>query len=272
MKRQFRFPRLSTDSIQQNVQHRLASTAALAIYGLGGIYTFIPKNACSTLRYSLAIHNGFLREGDDPGWIHSNNEVFRASQQHMAEARYTFVVLRCPYRRLASAFLDKVVSADALARVLVAKSAAPQDIEAVRAQDIHALSFADFARICLSPPSRIIDFHWLPQVTFLVYEDYDDWFSVEAFDDATERLENRGFKVHDTRGIIDHSTAKFEKIGGNFSRVPAGEIYQMKREGKVPSSESLFDDETRALVLRLYKPDIELFSDKIGASQLMFPQ
>lgn len=271
MNRQLRFARASNDSVQQNAQHRLAAKTALAVYGLGGVYTFIPKNACSTLRYSLAIHNGYLREGDDPEWIHNNNETFCADRRQVAEARYTFVVLRCPYRRLASAFLDKVVSADSLARVLVAKSGASRDIDAVQAHEIHALSFADFARICLSPPSRIVDFHWCPQFNFLIYEDYDDWFSVEAFDIASDRLENRGFKVHDTRNLIDHSTAKLKKISGDFSHVPAAEIYQMKREGKVPSSESLFDDETRALVHQLYKRDIELFADKLGASQMMFP-
>jgi hypothetical protein len=271
MNRRLRFARLSNDALQRNSMHQVAVRAALAIYGLGGVYTFIPKNACSTLRYSLAIHNGFLREGDDPEWIHNNNETFYAEQRQLIEARYTFVVLRCPYRRLASAFLDKVVSADQVARVLVAKSGSTADIEAVRGPDIHALCFADFVRTCLAPPSRYVDFHWYPQVNFLIYEDYDDWFSLEKFDVATEQLENRGFKVHDTRSVIDHSTVKFEKVSGNFARVPAGEIYRMKREGKVPTYEALFDDETRALVPRLFRKDIEVYIEKFGASNLLFP-
>jgi hypothetical protein len=270
MNRLLRHARLSNVSLQHNGAHAFANRRALAIFGLGAIYTYIPKNACSTLRYSLAIHNGYLRPGDDPEWIHNNNAVFVADKQQLAEAKYTFVVLRCPYRRLASAYLDKVVGADALARVLVAKSRAPEDIEAVTAEDLHRLSFADFANTCLSPPSGVVDSHWYPQIGCLVYEDYDDWFSVEAFDQATETLTRRGLVVHDTRDRIAHSTTRFEKVEGSFANVPAGELYRMKRQGTVPHYESLFDDATRAKVAQDYADDIALYRDKIGPQGLMF--
>jgi len=271
MNRLLRFARLSTNDVRKNSFHQLASKQALSIYGIGAVYSFIPKNACSTLRYSVAVHNGFLEPGDDPDWIHSNNETFCATQQQIVEAKYNFVVLRCPYRRLASAYLDKVVSADALARVLVSKSTSREDMDAVTAEDLHRLSFNDFVRLCLLPPSRVVDFHWYPQINFLMYEDYDDWFSVEAFDVATERLAQRGFVVHDTRDKITHSTKKYQKVEGNFSRVPAGEIFRMKHEGKVPSYEAMFDNETRQLAAQMFKQDVELFAAKIGADKLMFP-
>jgi len=270
MNRQLRFARLSNENVQQNGAHSFAHRRALAVYGLGGVYTYIPKNACSTLRYSLAIHNGYLRPGDDPEWIHNNNATFIADRRLLAEAEYTFVVLRCPYRRLVSAYLDKVVGASVLARVLVAKSGAPEDIEAVRAPDIHALSFADFARICLSPPSGAVDSHWYPQINCLVYEDYDDWFSVEAFDKATETLARHGLVVHDTRDRIAHSTASLEKIEGRFANVPAGELYRMKLAGQVPLYESLYDDETRVVVAQNFASDIAVYRDKLGPEGLMF--
>ena len=270
MNRRLRFARLSNGNLQHNGLHAFAHRRALAVYGISAVYTYIPKNACSTLRYSLAIHNGYLWPGDDPEWIHENNATFVADRRLLAEAAYTFVVLRCPYRRLVSAYLDKVVGASVLARVLVARSNAPEDLEAVTAGDLHALSFADFARICLSPPSGAIDSHWYPQVNCLVYEDYDDWFSVEAFDKATETLARRGLAVHDTRDRIAHSTAGLDKIGGDFAKVPAGEIYRMRQAGKVPHYESLYDEETRAVVAENYASDIALYRDKLGPEGLLF--
>ncbi len=270
MNRQLRFARLSNGNLQNNGLHAFAHRRSLAIYGLGAVYTYIPKNACSTLRYSLAIHNGYLRRGDDPEWIHENNATFVADRRLLAEASYTFVVLRCPYRRLASAYLDKVVGASVLARVLVARSNRPEDLDAVTAPDLHALSFAEFARICLSPPSGAVDSHWYPQVNCLVYEDYDDWFSMEAFDKASAALGQRGFVVYDTRDRIPHSTAGLEKVDGAFARVPAGEIYRMKQTGQAPTYEALYDAETRAVVRENYATDIELYREKIGPDGLMF--
>lgn len=270
MNRQLRYTRRSIENVQQNARHGFAHRRAMALYGLDAIYTFIPKNACSTLRYSVAIHNGHLQVGDDPNWIHANNATFMADQRQLAEARYTFVVLRCPYRRLVSAYLDKVVSANLSARVLVAKSGSQQDIEAVTAPEIHALNFVDFARICLAPRSGHVDFHWYPQKYFLVYEDYDDWFSVEAFDQATAVLAERGFAVHDTRDTIEHSTTRFEKVDGAFARVPAGELHRLKQAGQVPRYEALFDDEARALVAHNFAADIRLYAEKIGPKGLMF--
>ena len=90
--------------ISQNDLFTFSSRYALSIYPIDAIYTFIPKNACSTLRYSIAIANGFLEDISEIEWIHSNNETFISTQREIALAKYTFVVLRCPYTRVASCF------------------------------------------------------------------------------------------------------------------------------------------------------------------------
>lgn len=137
-------------------------------------------------------------------------------------------------------------------------------------QDILRLSFSDFARLCLAPPSKTIDFHWIPQVAFLVYEDYDDWFSVENFPAATDKLRKIGFTVHDTRDLIPHSTYRDTKIEGAFSQVPASKIAELRSEGKVPDYSSLYDEETTAIVKSSYASDVRLYSDKIGPEHLLF--
>ena len=47
-----------------------------------------------------------------------NNEAFNASQKEIAQAVYTFIILRCPFRRVASAFLDQILEGDSTFRDL----------------------------------------------------------------------------------------------------------------------------------------------------------
>ena len=64
----------------------------LLIYSLEAVYSFIPKNACTSLRFSIAVSNGFLKEISDLHWIHENNDTFQPSKRETAIAKYTFVV------------------------------------------------------------------------------------------------------------------------------------------------------------------------------------
>lgn len=45
-------------SLSTNFQHTFAARHALLHWPSGAVATFIPKNACSTLRLSLAVANG----------------------------------------------------------------------------------------------------------------------------------------------------------------------------------------------------------------------
>lgn len=59
--------------ISKNIPHKFSESYALSIYKTRSIYSFIPKNACSTLRFSVAVANGFLKDLKDVEWIHYNN-------------------------------------------------------------------------------------------------------------------------------------------------------------------------------------------------------
>jgi hypothetical protein len=270
MNRTLRYARTLNVPLSDNMHHSFAAGQALAIYGNNAVYSFIPKNACSTLRYSIAIHNGYLKSGDDPHWIDNNNATLVADRRMLIECNYNFVVLRCPYRRLASAYLDKIVKGDPYTRVLLAKSPSANDISVVTRQHIMSLSFFDFARLCLAPRSGVIDFHWLPQIRFLVYEEYDDWFSLEDFAAAADTLGARGLAIHDTRTLISHSTHHDSKVSGNFARVPASDIALLRKDRKVPDYRSMYDDDIKAIVKSSYAADIQLYSEKIGAEHLLF--
>ena len=96
--------------LDANKRHIFAARHALAIYSRKAICTYIPKNACSSLRYSIALMNGLIEGPEDIDWNQSNNKTFCASLAEILTAEYTFVVVRCPFARLASAFLDKAIN------------------------------------------------------------------------------------------------------------------------------------------------------------------
>jgi len=95
--RLLRNARLEYSPVSQNKPYTFSLSHTLSIYPLDAVYTFIPKNACSTLRYSIAIANGFLGDFSDIKWIHKNNQTFMSTQREVSLASYTFVILRCPY-------------------------------------------------------------------------------------------------------------------------------------------------------------------------------
>lgn len=96
-------------NLSRNNEFQFALRHTLQIYTSNAIYSFIPKNACSTMRYSIAKTNGFIEGEKDINWIHNNNKTFNSDLKSLIVADYTFVILRCPYSRLASVFLDKFV-------------------------------------------------------------------------------------------------------------------------------------------------------------------
>ena len=154
--RLIRNARLQNLKLSENELYTFSLNHTLALYDIDAIYTFIPKNACSTLRYSLALANGYLRNIEDINWIHQNTQTFVASQSEIAKAKYSFIVLRCPYTRIASCFLDKVVNEigvkfhDSLGNQL-------------------SINFYEFLSYIYSQNRAKRDQHWRNQTDFLHY-------------------------------------------------------------------------------------------------------
>ena len=267
------FASRSNCPLDQNDAHGFARAHAFAFYRQRSLYSFIPKNACSTLRFSLAVANGVLRPEADVDWIHANNPTFVAGQDFIATCDYAFVVLRCPFRRLASCYLDKIVGGERHLRNLMPR----WDYRLHRAcgraalsRRVQALSFEDFVMRVTAQDPRDMDSHWRPQVDFLLFDRYDDYFAVQRFDIARQVLADRGIPVVDTRDRLGHDTSRLRKVGGAMARVPAQEIRRMKANGCVPEAASLYNDRCIAAVRRAYAEDIALYRARFGAEMLLF--
>ena len=256
--RLLRNARLEYSTVSQNELYTFSLEHALSIYPLDVVYTFIPKNACSTLRYSIAIANGFLSDISDIDWIHQNNPTFISTQREVSLASYTFVVLRCPYTRVASSFLNRIVDEE----YIFYDDAAMTN----RA----SINFHDFLSIIKSQHRSEMDQHWRNQSDFLHYERYDEYFSLESFSEAIDSLGTRGFTVHDTRTTLKHDLTNIERVDGDFSKTKQKELQKMKEKSYLPSYKSMFGDVEIELANDIYNDDINLYKSHFGDNCLLF--
>jgi hypothetical protein len=254
--RLLRNARLAHSKVSDNKLYHFSSNYALSIYPINAVCTFIPKNACSTLRFSIAIANGFIRDIKDIQWIHNNNGTFKSSQREASLARLTFVVLRCPYTRVASCFLDKIVD-----EIIFFNDEMGSKLN---------FNFHEFLLQIKSQQRSDRDQHWRNQSDFLHYEKYDKYFSLELFSEAIVSLAAHGLKVHDTRELIKHGISNLKAVDGDFSKMKAEQIKKMKEEGSAPNYKSMFSKEEINLVKDIYEDDINLYKSHFGENELLF--
>jgi len=254
--RLLRNARLDHSAVSLNKLYTFSLEYTLSIYPLDAVYTFIPKNACSTLRYSIAIANGFLGDINDINWIHKNNETFVSTQREISLASYTFVVLRCPYTRVASCFLNKIVDEE-----FKFNDATGSKV---------SINFHDFLSVIKSQQRSERDQHWRNQSDFLHYERYDEYFSLESFSEAINSLGARGFTVHETRAALKHDLKNIKRVDGDFSKMKIEELQKMKEEGLAPNYKSMFGDVEIDLVNDIYNDDINLYKSHFGDNCLLF--
>jgi len=263
MPRLLRYSGKSYDNLDKNGQHKFAQRHALNIYASASIYSFIPKNACSTMRTSLAIANGCIKDASDFNWIHQNNDTFSASLAELAKAQYTFTILRCPYARLLSVYLDKFLNRNPVAWKYV-------DLHK-RSIEIEDITFEFFVKSTCRKHVRNSDIHWMPQTSFLVYEDYDDYFALEDFDTAVNVLKEKiGLDLVDARPLTNHGTSGFRKLSRSKPfRLAPFELLGLKMRGSLPSLKSMYSDEMIECVQRAYRQDIALYKRKFGTANLL---
>ena len=262
--RQFRYSDTGMHSLTSNQRHGFALSNAMKIFALNAAYSMIPKNGCSTIRLSIALANGCICDATRVDWIHLNNKSFPMTTEGAFQVDYAFVILRCPYQRLYSAFLDKIVNMDLEAWNLYNQTA--------RRFHPHEITFRNFVSLIKAIPTSRLDIHWRPQVDFLLYEEYDDVFSLEDFKRAETILEQRiGLKLVDSRTYLKHDIAAVEKKVGveNAADLPALELLIMKRTGSLPDVKSFYDDQIMPEVSLIYRDDIKLYCERLGETALM---
>ena len=249
-----------TSNLQTNQGHKFAIKHTCVHYKSNTVCTWIPKNGCSNLRYSISKENGAITNPEEIEWIHRNNDSFNASTKEALQAEYTFVVLRNPFKRLLSFFLDKLCH--------------PQQIESEGSyQHAHdtfkfnsELSFFDFIEYIWDNPNSIYnDEHTRPQCDFLLYRNYDEYFALEKTKDANKKIEIKtGLKIEDIRSYNSIFTSKgCSPCDGITPSTKASEIKAMLDDHKVPIAKRMYTDSMIKKVATLYLQDIFLYCSEI---------
>lgn len=261
---QLKYSGLLNDPLNRNGAHQFAVSHTMMLYKHAALFTFIPKVACSTMRLSVGIENGCIKDISQGNWIHQNNQTFNASLSEMINAKYSFVILRCPFRRLASVYLDKMVSKE--------PGAWNYHIKRNRSFNLNDLTFKEFVLSLNSPAMINSDIHWRPQTHFILYDEYDDYFCLEQFPLAVKKLKEKiDLDIHDARSLTGHGTDKYKMISDKcFANTAAFDIAIMQRNGECPSHESMFDDELIEYTKKIYSQDFSLYKEKIGSEYLLF--
>jgi len=262
--RLFKYSARKYVNLLRNEEHQFAQHFALRVYKSHSIYSFIPKNACTTMRLSLAIANGCIAKKADFNWVHQNNDAFKADLASLATANYTFVILRCPYARLASAYLDKI--ADLTTEAWMLYDSLDRKIE------VSMLTFRMFVKSISKPGVLRSNIHWRPQADYLVYEEYDDYFNLENFSAAKAAIESKAdLEIVDARKLSKHGTDGFMLLNDvSYADFLPEDIRVLKKAGKLPHPASLYDDELIAIVKKHFKQDIDLYISLFGSASLLF--
>lgn len=190
-----------------------------------------------------------------------------ASLFDLQTASYTAIILRCPYRRIASAFLDKFGTNQPNAYFFMNHLGIGQDA-------IESFSFIDFVRALQFEDNLYFDPHWVPQISYLVYHKYDEYLDLaDSKTITTAFAKNCGFVFEDTRNITKNGINHLNQVGGfsDHANTPWISINKMRHENAVPAYSSLFNDEALEIFTLLYAQDIDLFEDKFGSDKLLFP-
>jgi hypothetical protein len=216
------------------------------------------------MRYTIARANGFIDNENDLNWIHLNNSTFNPALSSLITADYTFVILRCPFSRLASAFLDKFImqTPDTVQYYSnIDRKINPLD-----------LTFRQFVDSLSNPFLLNYNIHWRPQSDFLIYRNYDDYFAIENFKNVSDILEDKiKLKVFDSRKLTKHGIDGLNIVNENYynCHTPLFELIKLKKQNSIISPKNLFDKETYSKVKKIYSSDINFYTDKFGSENLM---
>jgi hypothetical protein len=260
--RSFKYSHLSYAKLSENPYFNFAKDFCLIDFKTRSVFTFIPKNGCTSLRTSLAISNGFIPDIKHLDWIHNNNTTMTCSLLELFNAPSASIILRCPFERIASCFFDK----------FTIKRINSDFYDAYINSDPNIYSFIDFLKSLTLNSNLLADIHWIPQVSYLLFDDYDNYYNLKDDNLESKIFDTHGLIFYDTRKYSLHNTSNL-KLNGNFSEnahLSITEITIMRNNYELPSYESIYNSEAIELVNQIYADDIKFFKDKFGDSSTLF--
>lgn len=187
------------------------------------------------------------------------------------EEYFKFVILRNPFKRLVSAYFNKIVRpCIALKRRNIKPQIPPKgsslenlirevyEFMGVQPDFAKSITFEQFVRYVARTKDVDLNLHWRPQHTFLGLFEYDFIGQFEKLDLVIEHLEKK-FDIRISQG------ATVEKLITNYRKFSSSENFWNKYPeyfldfDTVPTSSQLYTPELEEIVRERYAEDIKLY-------------
>ncbi len=250
--------------INENKGHNFARAHTLLHLKSNSVCTWIPKNSCSTLRYSIALENGAISGIDDLEWIHKNNLSFAASVKELLRANYSFVILRNPFKRLLSFYCDKLCH-----NTLNQNDSSYSNLKSLLGAS-EKTTFADFIELLWNNPGlKEKDQHIRDQCDFLVYKNYHDYLAFEKYDQTIYTIrEKTGIILEDIRSKNSiYTTLNCDGSDDFDYNMPSKSVGSLMLNAKKPLVERMYNKELIRKAGTLYFNDILLYLNTIDSGE-----
>tara|TARA_R110002049_G_scaffold124997_18_gene280571 strand:- start:4482 stop:5549 length:1068 start_codon:yes stop_codon:yes gene_type:complete len=236
------------------------------------VYCPIPKVACTSIKYlMLELDNIQPDEKINREFhqlVHSKYSLSQYDKKErsdiLRDGDYTkFVVVRNPWDRLVSAFVDKFVRpstledfAESLVNEVCAKKQAVKE---------PSLCFREFVEYVTSKKPAELDTHWRPQYCFVGNLSYD---VVAKFERMPEDFKEIGVRIGADIQLPEKN--RVHKKGGVASSECISTLWeldmaQLKNMDRLPDYTAWYNDDLIDLVRNYYKKDIDTFGYNFDA-------
>ncbi|PAV26084.1 hypothetical protein CF392_07585 [Tamilnaduibacter salinus] len=226
------------------------------------IYFPIPKSACTTFTTFLAITDpdvlGFNSQTEGIHTFRNRTKSIRLNNFRLllSDEYHRFTVIRRPYERLLSAYLDKIVKPKRSRAVMVTEKDDP--------------SFQDLVYWIYTVPDHRIEEHFRPQTTFIRHVPFDH---IGLFDDleSTFRWLEQRTSINPEQ-LLENRIHSPKRTKYGESQPVKTPPYAMKASelaslASFPASEQFFADHLASLVNRRFEQDLKLYNVVKEASQ-----
>lgn len=255
--------------------HRNISEFALFYDSLNVSYSYIPKNACTSLKLSLGVHDGTMDASASPHGL-ERAYITHSYAPHMRARR--FIVFREPFGRIVSAYLDKITRPvedfawSVCADILRNQRGVRAEHVAEYIQSGETPSFAEFVRYLSVRSDEQLNEHWRSQCAFYTFDWYDGVFPLEALDDEWKKSKFSDVPLVTSRPhATTYGRKKALSNGELGTEEPASELRGgvlrriMEEQHLVPAPELLLADQG---LLRLF---CRRYGDDIAVYHALFP-
>lgn len=237
------------------------------------IYCPIPKVACSSFKKLTILLSDLdnkseildkLHSRDFHTYIHNNFSLSHYNKETRQEllsnpSYFKFVIVRNPWSRLYSAYIDKFVRPKNLEDFAIDVIAAVYKQKSTQSNFVKSINFREFIEyICQIKEDRLLNIHWRPQYSFLGNIKFDFIGKFETLDKDFIYLKNK-LKIDFNLPIINKIERDDKNIEYNLQNY--SELYpiEFKKTNRYPKYILFYTPKLIEMVRTRYIKDIECF-------------